>query len=331
MTAEIETKGGVASMMYAGETPWHGLGTHVEKEVTASAAIKLAGLDWICEKRPVFIRGVAKVDGIPVIGKEVKDLVAVVRQGDDQILGMVSPKYEIIQNHECFGFMDEVVGSGQAVYHTAGSLRGGSVLFCTLKFPGDTKIGDDLVNKYLLLASSHDRSYSLTAFWTPVRVVCSNTLNVAFHGQKSMTNKVVIRHTTGYKDKISEARRILNLNDQYYHVMEQEFNRLLDTQYSNDEMNTLTEVMLPVKNGKELAGVTRKKREKLMELFAVGAGNAKVTGTKWAAFNAVTEFVDHFTTVRPQEGSSVNESRMTTGTFGSGADMKQRAFDLLSV
>lgn len=34
-----------ARMMYAGQAPWHGLGTHVEKEVHADAAMKLAALD----------------------------------------------------------------------------------------------------------------------------------------------------------------------------------------------------------------------------------------------------------------------------------------------
>ncbi len=331
MSSNIEVKNGIASMMYTNETPWHGLGVRVEKEVTASAAIKLAGLDWECEKRPIYIQGNAKVDGIPVIGKKVDNLVAVVRKTDDQILGIVSPKYNIIQNHECFSFMDEVIGSGQAVYHTAGSLFNGRIIFCTLKFPDDAKIGDDVVEKYLLLTSSHDRSYSLTAFWSPVRVVCSNTLNVAFNGQKNTTNKVVIRHTANYRSQISRARDILKLNEHYYHIMEIEFNKLIDTKYSRDEMKNLSETLFPVKDDKKLSGITKNKREKLMELFEVGAGNAKVAGTKWAAFNAVTEFVDHFMSVHPPENSSVDESRMVVGTFGRGADMKQTAFDLLSV
>ena len=146
MSDAIEIRDGQANMMYAGETPWHGLGIHVENEVTAAAAIKLAGLDWICEKRPLFTRGQKEIDGIPVIGTEVSGTVAVVRVEDGRVLGIVSPKYSIIQNNECFDFIDTLVGSGEAVFHTAGSLFGGSIIFCTVKLPNDAKVGDDLVS-----------------------------------------------------------------------------------------------------------------------------------------------------------------------------------------
>jgi len=337
MASEIEVRDGVASMMYAGETPWHGLGTKVETEVTAGAAIKLAGLDWKCEKRPVFIQGKNVVDDIPVIGGEVKGLQAVVRTEDDAILGMVSPGYHIIQNHECFEFLDEIIGSGQAVFHTAGSLFGGKVIFCTVKFPDDAKIGDDVIHKYLLLFSSHDRKHALTAFWTPVRVVCSNTMNVATHNQsrgKSVSGHVSIRHVAGYKNKIEQARNILELNAYYYQVMEEQFNRLLDQQFSSGNMEEFSETMFPVKKsskGNKLAGVTRKKREVLSGLFSDGKGNKSVTGTKWAAFNAVTEYVDHHLNVRPPAGFSKEEARMNSISFGNGSNLKQRAFDLLTV
>ncbi len=78
MAHNIEIKDGQASMFYAGETPWHRLGTTVEREVTAGAAIRLAGLDWAVEKRPMYIAGAAQVDGIPVVGPEVPEKFAVI-------------------------------------------------------------------------------------------------------------------------------------------------------------------------------------------------------------------------------------------------------------
>lgn len=330
MTAELTTReDGTTEMMYAGKTPWHGLGTMVEHEVTAAAAMKLAGLDWTCDKQPIYLAGTNKIDGIPVIGKEIAGSVAVVRTDNGTALGIVSPKYKIIQNLECFDFIDTLVGSGEAVFHTAGSLYGGSVIFCTVKLPGSVKIGDDLIDKYLMLASSHDRSLKLTVMWTPTRVVCANTLNIAMRGKT--TSRVEIRHTTNYDKKIEQAREILKLNERYYQVMEEQFNRLLDTAFSEGDMVEFSEKLFPSKEGKEVAGVTQNKRTKVLELFKTGAGNAKVTNTKWAAFNAITEFADHITNIRVAPGTTNEETRMNSSMFGSGFNLKQDAFNLLTV
>lgn len=328
MAANIEIRDGQASMMYAGEVPWHGLGTKVEKEVTAAAAIQLAGLDWVCEKRPLFIRGQKEVDGIPVIGSEVSDVVAVVRNTDNKILGVVSKKYEIIQNHECFDFVDELVGSGEAVFHTAGALFGGSIIFCTVKLPNDAKIGDDLIHKYLLLASSHDRSLKLVVQWTPTRVVCANTLNVALNERTS--SRVEIRHTRNCDKKIEQAREVLRLNDRYYQVMTDQFNRMLDTAMTEGQMTEFAEELFP-SEGDKVAGVTKNKRQKLVDLFKTGAGNKAVTNTRWAAFNAVTDYADHFANLRAAPGTTIEDTRMNSAAFGGGLKLKQKAFDLLTV
>jgi phage/plasmid-like protein (TIGR03299 family) len=329
MSHEIENRNGQDCMMYTGEVPWHGLGQAVEKEVTAAAAIKLAGMDWTCEKRPLYIAGNNTVDGIPVVGTQVPDRVAIVRNDDNAILGITSNMYHIIQNSECFGFIDEIIGSGQAVFHTAASLAGGRKIFCTVKFPNDAKIGDDLINMYLLLSSSHDGKEALRVQWTPVRVVCANTLSLALGTSTPASINIV--HTQNYQKKIHQAREVLRLTDNYYQIMEQEFNKLLDAEFSNDDMVGLTERLFPVKDGKEVAGITKNKREKLVELFEAGAGNAPVHGTKWGAFNAVTEFTDHHLIVRPDNGGSEQEARMSSAVMGgNGSKLKQLAFNVLS-
>ncbi len=329
MSHEIEIRDGQASMMYAGELPWHGLGQKVESEVTAEAAIKLAGLDWICKKQPIYLAGKNKVDGIPVIGTEIQEMEAVVRDIDDKVMGLVGHEYNIIQNKDCFGFLDEVVGSGQAIYHTAGALFGGRTIFCTIKLPKDVKIGDDLINKYLLLTSSHDRSSALHVRWTPVRVVCANTLNVAMSTETLAS--ISIRHTKNYQDKINQARDVLRLTDAYYQRMELEFNKLLDTPFEESNMVKFTKTLFP--SDGEPAGITKNKRNKLIELFNNGSGNQKVKNTKWAAFNSVTEYVDHYHMVRANEGRGVKiaDARMASSIIGGGARLKQKAFDLLKV
>lgn len=329
MAHEIEIRDGQACMVYAGEKPWHGLGTAVETEITAAAAIKLAKLDWECEKQPIFIRGKAEVDGIPVIGSSFPDKVAVVRKVDNSILGIVGQNYEIIQNTDCFDFMDDIIGSGQAVYHTAGSLFGGRKVFLTVKLPDDAMVGNDRINKFILLTTSHDGSLALNVRWTPIRVVCNNTMNAALsrHAQASMT----IRHTKNYKEKVSEARKVLELTDYYYKVMEQEYNKLLDAEFKESEMNDLLEKLFPAKEDGTVSTVTQNTRSKVMNLFYNGIGVKPVQNTRWAAFNAVTEYADHHRTNMVHGDKDPKEVRMRSSIFGSGAELKQEAYDLLKV
>ena len=125
----------VESLVYAGEVPWHGIGESVKNEIRWETAVIEGGLaGWKVEKRPMYLASKVGADGIPFVGAEVKDAVAIVRSKDNTILGIATNKYEIIQNEEAFSFVDEIIGAGQAVFHTAGSLCNGRRVFCTLKF-----------------------------------------------------------------------------------------------------------------------------------------------------------------------------------------------------
>lgn len=320
MSHEVET------MFYAGEVPWHGLGEKVEKEITAAAAIRFAGLDWNLEKQPLFLKGKNMVDNIPVIGNSVPNAFAVVRPVDSRVLGVVSGAYEIIQNRECFDFMDSVIGDGQAVYHTAGSLFNGSIIFMTVKLPTDAQVGPDKIEKYLLLSSSHDGSQSLSIRWTPVRVVCANTLSAAFG---DFSGEVKIRHCRNYRDKVAQARKVLELTEHYYGQIEKLFGRLLETSFSHGQMEEFTSTLFPVEGN--VSKQTKNKRQRVIDLFYTGQGNAAVKNTKWAAYNAVTEYVDHYAVIRKREGVFANEARMNSVIYGSGQDVKQKALELLSV
>lgn len=326
MAHEIETVNGQARMVYAGEVPWHGLGQQVEKEITAAAAIKLAGLDWKLEKQPIYLKSKVEIDNIPVVGELIPNQLAIVRPEDKQIMGVVTNAYELIQNSECFDFMDGIIGEGQAVYHTAGSLFGGRIIFLTVKLPYDATVGPDKIQKYILLSSSHDGSQALSVRWTPVRTVCANTLEFA---KSNCSQTFKIRHRRNYREKVAEARRVLQLTDAYYAQMEKEFNKLLDTQFTNGQMIEFTEKLLPTEGN--VSTQTKNKRNRLVELFHTGKGNAAVANTRWAAYNSVTEYVDHVAKFRTREGVSENEAHMNGVFFGSGSELKQKALQLLKV
>ena len=317
----------VETLMYAGSVPWHGLGVGVEKEVTSEAAIRFAGLDWECYKEKIGVVSDKLVDGIPVVSQIIDHKFAVVRKSDKKYLGTVGSDYTIINNADCFNFLDTLIGSGQAVFHTAGSLFGGKIVFITLKLPKDSKVGDDKIEQYVLLSTSHDGTKSLNIKWTPVRVVCANTLNVALG--KTLTDSINIRHTINFADKVEQARQVLGLASHYYEAMEKQYNQFLQTKFTKNQMMKLSEQLFPFREDFKSKPILLK-RETLVGLFTTGKGNAAVAGTAWAAFNAATEYADHRKQFIENNNRSKEEARLQSITNGSSARFKQKAYDLLS-
>src|SRR5690606_31902054 len=169
------------------EKAWHGLGQIVEDYPTSAEAIKYAGLDYTVKKRYLFTYGddtspeTEDNDCVMEWRVDVPEHFATVRTDTDEVLGVVGKDYEIVQNTEAFHFFDDLVGgNGGIKYETAGALGKGEKVFITAKLPDVLRVGkDDLIEQYLLLTTSHDGYGCIKAAFTPIRVVCNNTLNAA--------------------------------------------------------------------------------------------------------------------------------------------------------
>ena len=328
MPAEITNTNGRDEMFYTGKTPWHGLGTKLDGPATAAEAIAAASLDWTVDTVPVYLDG-----GVEISGKK-----AVVRADTGLVTNVMSDRYTPLQNVDAFAFFDAVVGAGEDIYHTAGSLQGGRKVWALAKLSGDIKVvGDDVLEKYVLLANSHDGSLAVTMQLTAIRVVCANTMSVALgSGQKFRA-----LHTPNVISKANEAREFLGLTEAYFENLMAGINRLVETKINKTLVDEMVFKVFGLDETKAIGEqhyLPRHAAETVKELFHTGIGNdlKGVKGTAWAAYNAVTEYIDH---VRPQ-GVRLTTARSTAGElgskrlesawFGSGAKTKQSAWDILT-
>src|SRR5690606_31055111 len=176
---------------------WHGLGQIVEQYPTSEEAIVDAGLDDVVINCPLFTQGRTMSIGENGELIEANDILvpnsfATLRTDTNTPLGVVGKDYHLVQNREAFNFFDAIVGGGEGIlYETAGALGNGERIFITAKLPDYIRVGngDDVTEKYIFLTTSHDGSGSITAAFTPIRIVCQNTLNASL---RSMTNVVRI-------------------------------------------------------------------------------------------------------------------------------------------
>lgn len=319
---------------------WHGLGRIVEQYPTSEEAIKYAGLDYEVIKTSLYTRGTNIIEtgsGIEITDNElhVPNYYANIRSDNNAILGVVGKDYHIVQNREAFAFFDAIVGGGEGIlYETAGALGDGERIFITAKLPDYIRVGngDDVTEKYIFLTTSHDGSGSITAAFTPIRIVCQNTLNASL---RSMSNVVRIKHTAGAKQRLEDAHKVMGLANTLSNQLEGIFNQWAKVKVTDGEVRKLIQLALCpnketfelLKKGAddEISAVFKNTVEDAFAYAMISDTQQMDTtkGTLFGAYNAVTGYYQNVRNYKD------DEAKLQSIVMGGTAQMKtQKAFEL---
>lgn len=275
MAANVET------MFYVRTVPWHGLGTRVLEAPSSREALKAAGLDWKVFQEPVYTGNRELVRGYK----------ANVRDRDRKVLGVVTDRYKVVQNQDAFAFTDQLLGEGVR-YETAGSLLGGRKVWLLARMPKEYIMAGERISPYLVFSNTHDGSGAVKVAVTPIRVVCSNTLNLALASAKRSWSMV---HTGNIEGKLEEAKQTLFLADTYMENLGKEFEALRKQKLTEKKVREYIRELLPVE---ETATDQQKKNaERLredLEARYFDAPDLKDLGHHAYRFiNAVSDFATH--------------------------------------
>ncbi len=328
MAHELETlANGQTAFASARTSAWHGLGQITDDCMTAEQVMTKAWLGgW--EVRKIAVQGI-EVDARGVTKVDCPDKFMTVRTnpqtGETQYLGIVGDDYQTVQNEQVAEMLNMLVDQSGAHFETAGSMRNGKSVFVTMKLPTSMEIaGVDRHDLYLAATTSHDGTASLRVDATPVRIVCANTQRMAYErSQGSYT----FRHTATVGTKITEARQALGLMWKHFHAFEAEAEKMINETLTMGEFDKIVGQLWPVAD--DASDVTKnnvKQRVSTLRYLIRDADTQKaIKGTRWAGYQAITEYVDHFAKASTPQ---VRARRAVTGT---GADLKARAFELLTV
>mgnify|MGYP003132082817 FL=1 len=330
----------IETMAYAGEVPWHGLGVKVGADLTPLEMLKQANLNWTVSKRSILTYNNAdseKADDLIISD----DYSVLVRDSDNSILGPCGPKFIPTQNADAFTFFKKFTEAGDMNMHTAGSLRGGRQVWGLAEInDGFTLPGDDRIEGYLLVSVSHEWGKSNEIRFTPIRVVCNNTLSMALADRSQPAFKMP--HTKAFdEDLIVSAEKALGLASTRLDEYQESAEFLSSKQYNeNKVVSYIADVMQPklamqekillesAKTSETKAIETRLETlEKLQRTpYKVyealeqqpGANLKSSKGTWWGAVNAVTYVVDH-------KWGHDRDAAMHNAWFGARASLKNRA------
>ena len=319
MAHEVETMAFVGSR----GLPWHGLGTSVEELLEAKAMQTAAGLDWVVEPKQMVLEGTNIV---------VPNKVANVRNTDNAVLGVVGSRYKVIQNDEMFSFADLLLDAG-AQFETAGSLRGGEVVFAAMEIPSEhIEIAGDngKTNSYLVLANGHNGLFPFRALVTPIRVVCMNTLNAALGDAKT---SFTIRHTAKVSGKIAEAKRALGIT----HKVMEEFkvgaeHLILKKMTEKDAIRVITSVFPLSEEEKQSKKVFSDRAASALAIWKNAENLEGVRETAWGVWNAIGEYLDHGVSYRGGKRSTAADAKTSSIVLDTGfaARTKRQALALVS-
>ncbi len=309
MAHELETQNGVASFASFREPAWHGLGTVFTDEKTTSEMLAAANLNnWNVRLVDVEIPNTLTSD---------KDYSYVVRTNptdntQTDILGVVGERYHVLQNEDLFSFGDNILDGGGR-WETAGSIRGGRVVFGSLALERETVLDPngvaDKVKTYLLINTSHDGSIAIQASITPVRVVCANTLNLALgskRGKNAIKQSFKIRHTQTANGKVQIAREALGLANAYMDAFDVMAKAMIEKEITAQQFNDIVLAAYP-KPEKDAKGAITKWTNKVDVINDIYTGefNGMIAGNAWGAFNALTERLDWHRSARGGSNESL--------------------------
>ena len=310
----------VATMAYAGEKPWHGLGNKLTTLQPLDVWKRQAGMDWMIEESEVrYITGNHTVGAIHTFPEQK----VLYRSDTKRPLAVVSKRFQVVQPDEVLEFYRDLTEHAGFELETAGVLKEGRKFWALARTGQSTTLkGKDQVNGYLLLATACDGSLATTAQFTSVRVVCNNTLQIALGDNRGA---VKVPHRSEFNADV--VKQQLGITVAPWNRFVSKMKDLVACPVDPDSVDGLLRRMLTYPGQPGQAPVVNEQAMRSVRALYDGGGRgaqlASSRGTAWGLLNSVTEYVDHHRRARS------DDHRREAAWFGQGAQFKQRAWDEL--
>lgn len=246
---------------------------------------------WTRAREPGPVSPVKVDSPLPFPWTQRGEIYTNLRDVDNQVLGVVTDRYRVVQNEEAFAFTDGLLGEG-VKYETAGSLQNGRKIWLLAKLPDKYIIEGDQIDPYLVFSSSHDGSGSIKVAMTPVRVVCQNTLNLALSSAKRVWSTIHVGDLAG---KMDEAYNTLLLAEKYMGQLGMEFSRLSKTKLSDQKVLDYIDLLLPMDDqptDTHRKNMTRL-REDMKRRYFDAPDLRYVEKNAYRFLNAISDFATH--------------------------------------
>ena len=305
----------VETMAYAGEVPWHGLGVPVSNDLTPVQMMEKAGVDWSVQECESFV----DFNGERIsTGQK-----ALVRSTDGKVLTNVGKDWNPVQNEQAFEFFSEYVFAGDMEMHTAGSLKDGQMVWALAKVKDSFDLfGGDTVESYLLFSNPHQYGKSIDVRFTPIRVVCNNTLSLSLSMQAE--RQVKVGHRVEFNP--GEVKEALGIASEKLATYREMAEYLGSKRFSMDKLVEYYNTVYPrtsdkrVQDKKLSVDTLSRNAKECLNVLETQPGAEFAEGSWWQAYNSVTFVTDHV------QGRNA-DNRLYSSWFGGNQTRKKNALE----
>jgi len=305
----------VETMAYAGEVPWHGLGVPVSNDLTPVQMMEKAGVDWTVQECESFV----DFNGERIsTGQK-----ALVRSTDGKVLTNVGKDWNPVQNEQAFEFFSEYVFAGDMEMHTAGSLKDGQMVWALAKVKESFDLfGGDEVESYLLFSNPHQYGKSIDVRFTPIRVVCNNTLSLSLSMQAE--RQVKVGHRVEFNP--GEVKEALGIASEKLATYREMAEYLGSKRFSMDKLIEYYNTVYPrtsdkrVQDKKLSVETLSRNAKECLDVLETQPGAEFAEGSWWQAYNSVTFVTDHV------QGRNA-DNRLYSSWFGGNQTRKKNALE----
>jgi len=321
------SKGSAAFASYK-NVAWHGLG-HIFQEIPATVEefANVAGLDYTVEMAP----NIHRIPGTD-IELEGDNSFFTYRTDTNAVLGdKLSKWYSVLQNRDVVEIIEPFFQDKKIVIETAGAIAGGRRIFISCKLVDPILVnGNDAVDNYFLITTAHDGTSATKVFFTPIRVVCENTLQMSLSGCRS---GISITHMGDAKDRMKKAVDIKLMAENNAKVFAEAATNLVKTKWTDRRFKDYvanifcnSEEIEKMSAGAHPLDVLSKAKQntiaEVLEYAETGPGQELSKGTAWWAYNAVTGYYSNVKTYKD------SESRYESLLFGASSRKMEEALVL---
>jgi phage/plasmid-like protein (TIGR03299 family) len=328
MAHHLMIENGRSAMGFIGAAPWHAGETN-PTQLTPEAAydiplfIEQSGLNWPVQGHQLVIADTQEKMDLFAIKRQMKD-------GSWQLLSKsraVGSRFNFLQNIDAFKWFAPFLETKEAQLNTAGALFNGSRIWVLAKLNRDPieVVKGDIVDKYLLLSHGHDGSLAIRVGFTPIRVVCYNTLSAA-HGSDA-SKLIRIKHSKSLKANMESIRETMNLANEEFEATAQQYKFLASKSINQADIQKYVKTVFKLDDEKDISTRQGNILDKIMNLAETGRGNdlPGVKGTYWSAYNAITEYLT-WDYAKPQKGEDDHrDNRLDALWFGKHAELNHHA------
>ena len=270
-------------------------GVTLDNVTSLDVALKLSGLDFEVEKKPVYFNstfGMTNEAGknLPPKFTKIEGQFTTVRTDTMQPFGVVTDAYEILQNRDAFDFLDSLVAEG-AKFETAGFFKkNGAASYITMSTEPMTILGDEF-DPFMMISNGHDGGSAVKVCLTAIRAVCRNTAILAL---KKASNLVTVQHSKKMYDKLLVAQEVLLSNTKYMEELKIVAEELAVKPFSEEAFEALAYKLYPIEEEKSEIIQIRNLAQIEHLLRAYKQDDLQnFNGTAWKALQAVADAESH--------------------------------------